>query len=149
MSVGLFVLIGTAMTLHGIGRSTFEGTLKATFADFFPHEKEGAFANIILQNGLASSFGYFLTSRLHCHHQDHGDMSSSLDFFCVPYRDGSYHRIGWMGLLVIAVAILAIMGYSKAAHMIHRKQEAERSAAMVGRSSDIDDNDDESSRRLV
>lgn len=45
-------------SLHGTGRATFEGTLKATFADYFPHEKEGAFANIILQNGLAGAIGY-------------------------------------------------------------------------------------------
>jgi hypothetical protein len=35
-------------SLHGMGRATFEGTLKATFADYFPQEKECAFANIIL-----------------------------------------------------------------------------------------------------
>jgi MFS family permease len=45
-------------SLHGTGRATFEGTLKATFADYFPQEKEGAFANIILQNGLAGAIGY-------------------------------------------------------------------------------------------
>lgn len=45
-------------TCHGIGRATFEGTLKATFADFFAYEKEGAFANIILQNGLSGALGY-------------------------------------------------------------------------------------------
>jgi MFS family permease len=45
-------------TMQGIGRATFEGTLKATFADFFSYEKEGAFANIILQNGLAGAIGY-------------------------------------------------------------------------------------------
>lgn len=45
-------------TLHGVGRATFEGTLKATFADYFSYEKEGAFANIILQNGLSGAIGY-------------------------------------------------------------------------------------------
>jgi len=44
--------------MHGVGRATFEGTLKATFADYFSYEKEGAFANIILQNGLAGAIGY-------------------------------------------------------------------------------------------
>jgi MFS family permease len=48
-------------SLQGIGRATFEGTLKATFADFFSYEKEGAFGNIILQNGLAGAIGYFCT----------------------------------------------------------------------------------------
>lgn len=31
---------------QGIGRATYEGTLRATFADMFPSEKEGAFANV-------------------------------------------------------------------------------------------------------
>ena len=103
-------------SLHGTGRATFEGTLKATFADFFVHEKEGAFANIILQNGLASSFGFFLTSRLACDPQSAGA-------YCVPYRDGSYHHLGAMQLLVFLVAIFAILGYWKAAHMVKEQQE--------------------------
>jgi MFS family permease len=45
-------------SLHGAGRATFEGTLKATFADYFSYEKEGAFANIILQNGLSGAVGH-------------------------------------------------------------------------------------------
>jgi MFS family permease len=52
---GLLIMV---YSLHGIGRATFEGTLKATFADYFPYEKEGAFANIILQNGLSGAIGY-------------------------------------------------------------------------------------------
>ncbi len=52
---GLLIMV---YTFHGIGRATFEGTLKATFADYFPYEKEGAFANIILQNGLSGAIGY-------------------------------------------------------------------------------------------
>jgi len=48
-------------TCHGLGRATFESTLKATFADYFPYEKEGAFANIILHYGLASAIGYVCT----------------------------------------------------------------------------------------
>ena len=46
--------------LLGIGRSTYEGTLRAVFADFFPQEREGAFANIILGTGLASVLGFWL-----------------------------------------------------------------------------------------
>lgn len=45
-------------SLHGTGRATFEGALRSTFADYFSYEKEGAFANIILQNGIASGIGY-------------------------------------------------------------------------------------------
>lgn len=46
--------------LLGMGRSTYEGTLRAIFADFFPQEREGAFANIILSTGLASVVGFWL-----------------------------------------------------------------------------------------
>lgn len=52
---GLLMMV---YTMHGMGRATFESTLKATFADYFSYEKEGAFANIILQNGLSGAIGY-------------------------------------------------------------------------------------------
>jgi hypothetical protein len=45
-------------TLQGIGRATFESTLKATFADYFSSDSVGAFSNIILQNGLSGAVGY-------------------------------------------------------------------------------------------
>ena len=44
-------------TFQGIGRATFEGPLKAQFADFFSYESEGAFANIIVQSGFSSGVG--------------------------------------------------------------------------------------------
>ena len=62
-------LLTLVYALEGIGRATFEGTLKATFADYFSHEKEGAFSNIILQNGLASVVAYVLSFRLTCDQQ--------------------------------------------------------------------------------
>merc|ERR1712194_1009332 len=52
--------------LQGTGRATFEGTLRSTFADYFAYEKEGAFANIVLQNGIAGGIGYILTFALTC-----------------------------------------------------------------------------------
>ena len=107
-------------TLHGTGRATFEGTLKATFADFFAHEKEGAFANIILQNGLASSLGYFLTARLKCDAPAGDDHNTSS--YCVPYNDGSYHHMGWMEVFILTVGVLAISGYWKAAKTVQRQQ---------------------------
>lgn len=55
-----FISLLVIYILLGIGRSTYEGTLRAVFADFFPQEREGAFANIILSTGLASVFGFWL-----------------------------------------------------------------------------------------
>ena len=98
----LLVLI---YTLHGTGRATFEGTLKATFADYFAYEKEGAFANIILQNGLSSAIGYVLTFSLLC---------SERSTYCVEFRNGTLHDVLSFELLVVAASILAILGYWRA-----------------------------------
>jgi MFS family permease len=92
-------------TMHGTGRATFEGTLKATFADYFPGEKEGAFANIILQNGLSSSIGYFLTFSLLC---------SEPSSYCVEYNDGKLHDVLTFEILVVVSAVVAIVGFWRA-----------------------------------
>lgn len=42
----------------GLGRASYEGTLRATYADFFPYEKEGAFASMTLIHGLSNAIGY-------------------------------------------------------------------------------------------
>lgn len=55
-----FTSLTLVYVLLGMGRSTYEGTLRAVFADFFPQEREGAFANIILSTGLASVVGFWL-----------------------------------------------------------------------------------------
>mmetsp|Transcript_1996 Transcript_1996/g.5241 ORF Transcript_1996/g.5241 Transcript_1996/m.5241 type:complete len:355 (+) Transcript_1996:200-1264(+) len=70
--------------LHGTGRATFEGTLRSTFADYFPTETEGAFANIVLQNGIAGGVGYILTFALTC---------ETPGRYCIRYRDGSLHDV--------------------------------------------------------
>jgi len=92
-------------TMQGVGRATFEGTLKATFADFFAYEKEGAFANIILQNGLAGAIGYFFTFSLLC------DKPSK---YCIEYSNGSLHDVLTFELIVVISAIVAILGYIRA-----------------------------------
>jgi hypothetical protein len=65
---GWLSLLGV-YALHGTGRATFEGALRSTFADYFSYEKEGAFANIILQNGIASGIGYIRTCTI-LHHMN-------------------------------------------------------------------------------
>ncbi|KAG7369743.1 major facilitator superfamily transporter [Nitzschia inconspicua] len=106
-------------SLHGTGRATFEGTLKATFADYFPHEKEGAFANIILQNGLAGAVGYFLTFSLQC------DTPSR---YCIEYSNGTLHDVLSFELVVIVSAILAIIGYLRASAIHKMELEEERNS---------------------
>lgn len=105
----LLVLI---YSLHGIGRATFEGTLRATFADFFPQEKEGAFANIIFQNGLASVIGYVLPYILTC---------TKITDFCVKYSNGGLHNVLSFELIVMSSGILAILGYWRAYALFQRE----------------------------
>lgn len=81
--------------LLGIGRSTYEGTLRAVFADFFPQEREGAFANIILSTGLASVLGFWLAG-------------------VSPFA---------LEVVTIASALLAIVGFWKANTLYISEQE--------------------------
>ena len=46
--------------LQGLGRSCFEGTNKALYADLFPHDAAAAFSNIVIFNGGASAAAYFV-----------------------------------------------------------------------------------------
>ena len=92
-------------TFHGTGRATFEGTLKATFADYFAYEKEGAFANIILQNGLSGATGYILTFTLLCSEESR---------YCIKYSDGSLHDVLSFELMVVVAGGMAIFGYLRA-----------------------------------
>lgn len=93
---------------EGIGRATFEGTLKAVFADYFSYEKEGAFANIILQDGLASSVAYYLSFQMKC---------SATSMYCIQYRDGSYHDLLGFGTIVIVVSIVGMLGFWRASYL--------------------------------
>lgn len=100
-------------SMQGLGRATFESTLKATFADYFAYEKEGAFANIILQNGLSSAIGYVLSFRLLCKEENR---------YCVRYSDGSLHNVLLFELLVVFSAIMAIAGYWRASVLYKHEQ---------------------------
>lgn len=101
-------------TLQGMGRATFESTLKATFADYFSYEREGAFANIILQNGLSSAIGYILSFRLLCEKKS---------TYCIEFRDGSLHNVLSFELLVVMSVIFATGGYWRASILYEREQE--------------------------
>lgn len=102
-------------SLQGIGRATFEGTLKSLFADYFSYEKEGAFANIILQNGLASAIGYILTFSLLC------DTPSR---YCIEYSNGTLHDVLTFELIVVLSAFTAVFGYLRAS-VLHREGQEE------------------------
>ena len=101
-------LLTCIYTFHGCGRATFEGTLKATFADYFAYEKEGAFANIILQSGLSGAIGFILTFSLLCSQESH---------HCVRYHDGTLHDVFSFELIVIISSAAAILGYLRASRL--------------------------------
>jgi len=53
-------LLWLLYAVYGAGRSVWESNVKALFADYFDEsESEGAFANIILQSGLATAAAFF------------------------------------------------------------------------------------------
>ena len=91
------------------------GTIRSVFADLFPSNKEGAFGNIILFSGSASTLGYILsvTSALSC------DEASR---YCLEYTDGSSHNVLFMELLIVATAVVAIPSFMKAIRM-HRHEQ--------------------------
>ena len=51
-------------SLQGIGRAAYEGVNKALYSDFFPEDAPAAFSNIVLANGLAAAFAFFLFPEL-------------------------------------------------------------------------------------
>uniref|UniRef100_A0A7S3Q7P5 Major facilitator superfamily (MFS) profile domain-containing protein n=1 Tax=Chaetoceros debilis TaxID=122233 RepID=A0A7S3Q7P5_9STRA len=109
--------------LQGVGRATFESTLKAEFAVVF-QEKEAAFGNIIFQNGLVTSIGFILAAKLRC---------SSESTYCIKYHDGNLHNIRVFELLVMTSAILAVAGYRRARVLYRReKEEHEMEAVLLG-----------------
>merc|ERR1712232_538893 len=103
-------------SLLGVGRATYEGTLRATFADLFPNEKEGAFGNIILFSGSASTIGYLLnvTGVLQC---------EEASKYCMVYSDGSIRNVFLMEIVIIVIAVIAIPAFWRALWMFRKEQK--------------------------
>ena len=110
-----FLIVG--YSLMGFGRATFESTLRATFADFFSHDTDGAFANIILQSGLASALAFFLFPHFTCKTESD---------YCVPYQDGSLHDVKTLERVVVAVAVSAVVCYLRAAQIDRQEKKKKR-----------------------
>mmetsp|Transcript_5575 Transcript_5575/g.7420 ORF Transcript_5575/g.7420 Transcript_5575/m.7420 type:complete len:460 (+) Transcript_5575:36-1415(+) len=84
--------------IAGNGRAVFEGTNKAMVADFFPNQKEAAFANVIITSGGASAVAFYIFPLL-----------SKLT----------------MGLIVAVCCLYGIIGIFMA-FRIHRSEELEQ-----------------------
>lgn len=107
--------------LLGVGRATFEGTMRAIVADFFPNEKEGGFGNIILFSGTASTLGFLLsvTGTLTC---------EKVNKYCLAYNDGSIHNVLVMEAVIIGTAIIAIPGFWRAVGIFRKEQSIQNSS---------------------
>lgn len=113
---GWFALV-VVYSLHGTGRATFEGAWRSTFADYFSYEKEGAFANIILQNGIATGIGYILTFALTC---------NAPSKYCVEYSNGTLHDVWTFEFIALMSVVAAVGGYLRASQL-HRCDENDMS----------------------
>jgi MFS family permease len=121
--------------LQGTGRAMFEGPLKAIFADYFSYEKEGAYANIILQNGLSTALAYMLTFTLTCLHPS---------AYCISYSEyhpdggsGPFHDIGTLSLLVVMTSVVAVLGFARATVLYQREVESGDGKMLVYRSASV------------
>lgn len=99
--------------LQGLGRATFEGTLKAEFAEKF-NDKEAAFGNIIFQNGLVTTIGFFIAANNGC--DNVGD-------YCIEYHDERLHNVLVLEVIIMCFAVLAVAGYMRAKNLYERERE--------------------------
>lgn len=104
-------------SFQGIGRATFEGALRAEFANFFASEKEGAFANIAFQNGLCSAIGFYLSINTPC---------LVPNTYCIELKNGLLHNYLYLELLVMIMAILALLGYWRAVLIFSQEEYKEK-----------------------
>lgn len=116
--------------LQGIGRGVWESTNKAIFAEYFAYDTVGAFSNLIIQNGGASTICFFVNAYAHvvpkygdCHCTDPADY----DLQKLPAVHGchsgscpAYSGMAWTGLVC---SIFAIAGFLIASSMHYKKTE--------------------------
>lgn len=136
-------------SLHGTGRATFEGVWRSTFADYFSYEKEGAFANIILQNGVATGAGYIceytlyediswltdilcLSDFLLCTQFVCSTFSDTVTFalicdtpskYCIEYSNGTLHDVWTFEFIALVSVVASIVGYLRASQL-HRRHDS-------------------------
>lgn len=113
-----WVMLIWVYCLQGVGRSTFEGALRAVFTDYFPEEKEGSYANIILQNGAFTSLGFLLSFFVPCWNES--------SVYCVQFNEGGSHNMLVLELAIIATAVLSILGFLRA-QSLHDQFQGEES----------------------
>lgn len=83
-------------------------SLKIPALSSFFMSQEGAFANIILQNGFFGFLGYVLTFQLTC---------DTAGPYCVQYRNGTLHDVLSFELLICSSAVIGIVAYSRSLNL--------------------------------
>jgi MFS family permease len=109
-----FASLTIIYALQGVGRATFEGALKAEFANVFD-DKEAAFGNIIFQNGLVTTLGFIVAADASCEHE-----STS----CIKFDDGRLHNTKVLEWMMVGSAMLAVAGYHRAQYL-YKKERAQ------------------------
>jgi MFS family permease len=99
--------------IQGVGRATFEGSMKAEFAIVFP-DKEAAFGNIVFQNGIMTTIGFLLMSIIHCDNQQP---------YCVEFNDGEKHYMLIFEVMVMVSSIGAIACYRLVKKLYEKEEE--------------------------
>lgn len=99
--------------IQGVGRATFEGSMKAEFAIVFP-DKEAAFGNIVFQNGIMTTIGFLLMSSMHCNNQQP---------YCVEFNDGVKHYMLVFEVIVMTSSIVAIICYRLVKQLYEKEHE--------------------------
>jgi len=97
--LGRFGALVPIYLLQGLGRSCFEGTNKALYADLFPNDAAAAFSNIVIFNGGASAAAYFI----------------------FPTLAHEPNRKSIKAVAALVPACIALVGYLGAEYL-HRKQ---------------------------
>jgi len=85
--------------------------------NYFPNEKEGAFGNIILQNGAFTSIGFVLSFYVPC---------TKRNTYCIDFKEGDVHNTLVLEIAIIAAAVFAIIGYLRASNLYSPPQEQQQ-----------------------
>ena len=99
------------------GRATFEGTLKAKFANVF-EDKEAAFGNVIFQSGFVTSLGFAIAANANIGCTEESN-------YCIKYEDGKLHNTLVLELLIAVSPILVVAGYHRAKYLYKQEQRAQ------------------------
>jgi len=113
-ALGKWPILIVLYVLFGLGRATFESTNKAIFADFFPDDKDAAFAAVIVFSGGASAIAFFVFPLL-----------KNFNTVNLPFINQQI-----MAVIVIAFSAATAFSYAMASRMHARELKARAEGEM-------------------